>query len=70
MVEGNLGHGSVAWLIDPDMCPSDLVATPVLTEVPTWSTDTSRHLMRYVYRIDRDAILKDFFRKLSTHAQA
>jgi len=58
----------VAWLIDPVMCPSDLVATPVLTEIPTWSSDRSRHLMRYVHRIDRDAILKDFFRKISAYA--
>ncbi|TYB90150.1 nucleoside hydrolase [Oceaniovalibus sp. ACAM 378] len=58
----------VAWLLDSSMCPSDLVATPVLTEIPTWSTDRSRHLMRYVHHIDRDAILKDFFRKIAAHA--
>ncbi|WP_226781390.1 nucleoside hydrolase [Oceaniglobus trochenteri] len=58
----------VAWLIDPKMCPSDLVATPVLTEIPTWSVDRSRHLMRYVHHVDRDAILKDFFRKIAAHA--
>ena len=29
----------VAWLIDPDWCPSVLIPTPILTEVPTWSFD-------------------------------
>ena len=58
----------VAWLIEPEMCPSQLVATPVLTEIPTWSVDRSRHLMRYVHQIDRDAILKDFFKKIAAYA--
>ncbi|MEZ5834854.1 MAG: nucleoside hydrolase [Geminicoccaceae bacterium] len=54
----------VAWLLNPDWCPSALIPTPILTEIPTWSNGRGRHLMRYVYRIDRDAILKDFFVKL------
>jgi hypothetical protein len=58
----------VAWLIDPDWCPSVLVPSPILTEVPTWSFDDSRPLMRYVREVNRDAILGDFFAKLRAFA--
>lgn len=54
----------VGWLLDSSWCPSALVPTPVLSEIPTWSDGMGRHLMRYVYWVDRDAILKDFFAKL------
>jgi inosine-uridine nucleoside N-ribohydrolase len=60
----------VAWLIEPDWCPSVLIPTPVLTEIPTWSFDAGRHLMRYVRRVDRDAILRDFFHKLERRVPA
>ncbi|BCP52251.1 hypothetical protein K32_08680 [Kaistia sp. 32K] len=54
----------VAWLIDPSWCDSVIVPTPVLTDQVTWSVDRGRHPMRYVHRIHRDPILKDFFVKL------
>lgn len=54
----------VAWLLDPSWCESVLVPTPILTDHATWSVDRTRHSMRYVYRIHRDPILKDFIDKL------
>lgn len=60
---------AVAWLIDPDWCPSNLVPTPILTEIPTWSFDAARPPMRYVRTVDRDAILRDFFVKLGGFAR-
>ena len=54
----------VAWLIDPRWCESVIVPTPILTDQVTWSVDRARHPMRYVNRIHRDPILKDFFTKL------
>ncbi|MFA1676026.1 nucleoside hydrolase [Rhizobium mongolense] len=54
----------VAWLLNPDWCESVVTHTPVLTDQVTWSVDKTRHPMRYVYRIHRDPILKDFFLKL------
>jgi inosine-uridine nucleoside N-ribohydrolase len=54
----------VAWLLDPSWCDSIIVPTPILTDQITWSVDRARHPMRYVYRIHRDPILKDFFLKL------
>ena len=55
---------AVAWLLDASWCKSAIVPTPILTDQITWSVDRSRHPMRYVYRIDRDSILKDFFLKI------
>lgn len=54
----------VAWLLNPSWCESIIVPTPILTDQITWSVDRARHPMRYVYRIHRDPILKDFFVKL------
>jgi inosine-uridine preferring nucleoside hydrolase len=53
-----------AWLLNPAWCESIIVPTPILTDQVTWSVDRSRHPLRYVYRIHRDPILKDFFLKL------
>jgi inosine-uridine nucleoside N-ribohydrolase len=61
---------AVAWLIDPDWCPSVVIPRPILTEVPSWSFDAARPAMRYVRRVDRDAILKDFFTRLRAAAGA
>jgi hypothetical protein len=54
---------AVAWLLDPAWAPSVLVPTPVLTDNVTFSVDRSRHPMRYVTRVNRDAILRDFIGK-------
>lgn len=53
-----------AWLLEPSWCESTIVPTPILTDQITWSFDRARHPMRYVHRIQRDPILKDFFLKL------
>lgn len=58
----------VAWLIDPDWTPSVLTSAPILTDNGTWSTDLSRHQMRYVRYVRRDPILRDFFVKLAARA--
>ncbi len=58
----------VAWLLNPDWCPSVLTASPVLTDQMTWSVDRSRHVIRYVTYVDRDPILQDFIKKLEAFA--
>lgn len=55
----------VAYLIEPNWTPSILVPSPVLTSDVTWSVDASRHHIRYVQSVDRDAIFRDFFVKLA-----
>jgi len=54
----------VAWLLDPSWCESVIAPTPIVTDQVTWSVDRARHPMRYIFRVHRDPILKDFFFKL------
>jgi len=57
---------TLAWLLDPEWVPSHLVASPVLGAELFWEHPDGRHLMREAVGIDRDAIFRDFFRKLET----
>ncbi len=58
--------GAVAWVLSEKWAPSCIISSPILTEQSTWSFDPSRHPVRYIYQIDRDAIMKDFFEKLES----
>ncbi|CAG7627718.1 nucleoside hydrolase [Paenibacillus allorhizosphaerae] len=58
----------IAWLVNPASVPTALVHSPILTDQVTWSHDTSRHLIRCADYVHRDAIFKDFFRKLEQYA--
>jgi inosine-uridine nucleoside N-ribohydrolase len=60
---------AVAWLLDANWTPSVLVPTPILTANTTFSLDRSRHPMRYVTYVDRDAILRDFIAKLEARTR-
>jgi hypothetical protein len=55
---------AIAWLINPEWAPSELVSSPILTDKMTWSVDRSRHLIRSVSMIHRDPIFIDFFDKI------
>ncbi|TYB90151.1 nucleoside hydrolase [Oceaniovalibus sp. ACAM 378] len=55
---------AIAWLLNDAWAPSILMPTPILADDITWQSDEARHVMRYVRYIDRDAIMKDFFRRL------
>jgi len=56
---------NIAWLLNPDWVPCELVASPTMNDDTTWKRDVSgRHLMREAYGINRDAIFRDFFSKL------
>ncbi|WP_337913953.1 nucleoside hydrolase [Cohnella zeiphila] len=59
---------TIAWLLNPDAVPTELVHSPVLTERLTWSRDTSRHLIRCATYVHRDAVFQDLFRKLERSA--
>ena len=54
----------VAWLINAEWVPTELMHSPILTTELTYSVDTSRHFVRYARQVDRDAIFRDLFRKL------
>lgn len=55
---------AVAWLINADWTPTNLIHSPIVTDQHTFSQDDSRHLIRAAYFIKRDAIFGDFFRKI------
>lgn len=55
---------NIAWLLNPEWVPSQLVQAPILDEQMYWQQANGRHLMREAIGINRDAIFRDFFRKL------
>ena len=60
---------AVAWVLNHRWATSHLIASPIVSDKATWSFDHSRHLIRYVYQINRDAILQDLFKKLEAFAE-
>jgi purine nucleosidase len=58
---------NVAWLLNPKWLPSELIPAAVLGNDKKWRRDVpGRHLIREAYEIDRDAIFRDFFKKLES----
>ena len=55
---------NIAWMINPQWVPSELVRTPRLDAERRWVPDAARHLMREAHAVQRDAIFNDFFMKL------
>jgi inosine-uridine nucleoside N-ribohydrolase len=60
---------AVAWLVNANWLPSDLVHSPIVTDNYTLSFDDSRHLIRTVKFVQRDPIFRDFFTKLERRAK-
>ena len=60
---------AVAWLINADWTPSNLIHSPIVTDQYTFSFDDSKHLIRAVYHIRRDPIFRDFFTKIEEAAK-
>ena len=64
----------IAYMLNPAWFKTDLRPTPLLSRDEmskrlAWSFDPQRHLMRYVYDVHRDPILRDFFEKLARAAE-
>jgi hypothetical protein len=57
---------TIAYLINDDWVPTELVHSPILTDQMTWSTDRSRHFVRQATFVERDPIFRDLFTKLQT----
>lgn len=55
----------IGWLINPKWVRSKIAPAPVLTPRMTWALDPTRHPMHVALRIDRDAIFRDFFRRIA-----
>lgn len=56
---------AVAWLVNPSWIPSNLEHSPILTDQVTYSIDHSRHFIRMATSLNRDAIFRDLFGKLT-----
>ena len=54
----------VAYLLDANWTPSELVSTPHLKDDLSWQPTSNRHKMRLVTYVDRDPIFRDLFSKL------
>ena len=57
---------NIAWLLNADWVPSELVATPVLGEDKRWRQAPARPPMREAHGVARDAIFGDFFTRLAS----
>lgn len=57
---------AVAWLVNPSWIPTNIEHCPVLTDQVTYSFDHSRHFIRMATSLNRDAIFRDLFGKLTT----
>ena len=55
----------VAWLVNPDWCPSILVPSPRISDDGCWIHDPTRPMIRCVRHIHRDGVFRDLFRKIS-----
>jgi purine nucleosidase len=55
---------NIAWLLNPDWVPSELVPTPGLSDERRWVKRQDAPLMREGYAVARDAIFGDFFETL------
>jgi purine nucleosidase len=55
---------AIAYLINPEWVPSDLIHSPILTDQVTWSHDPSRHFIRAARQINRNAVFRDMLQKL------
>lgn len=57
---------AVAWLLDRKYMLDRLEPSPIMELDHYYGTDKRRHCIRYVYGINRDALMQDLFEKLST----
>lgn len=55
---------NVAWLLEPEWVPSELVRTPRIGASLRWQADAHRPWMREAHGVQRDAIFGDFFARL------
>ena len=59
---------NIAWLLNPEWVPSEIVPSPRLDEQMYWRRENGRYPMREAIGINRDAIFRDLFQKLEKAA--
>ncbi len=56
---------AVAWLLDGRFMQDEIIPSPIPEYDHHWGQDKRRHLIRYVYHVNRDALFEDLFAKLT-----
>lgn len=56
---------AVAWLLDGRFMQDEIITSPIPEYDHHWGQDKRRHLIRYVYHVNRDALFEDLFAKLT-----
>lgn len=56
---------AVAWLLDDTFMADTILHSPIPEYDHKWGFDMTRHLYKYVYSVNRDALFTDLFRKLA-----
>jgi inosine-uridine nucleoside N-ribohydrolase len=60
---------TIAYCLNPDWTPSELRPSPILNDDLTWGpVNPTRHPVREVVEVDRDAVFGDLFRLLAARA--
>ncbi|MFC1725310.1 nucleoside hydrolase [candidate division KSB1 bacterium] len=59
----------IAYLINDLWVQTELIHSPLITDNVTWDFDNSRHLIRSAFKVNRDPIFRDLFRKLSSYTE-
>ena len=57
---------AIAYLINPDWVPCQIVHSPLLTDYHTFSEDDCRHLIKRAFFIYRNPVFRDMFVKLTS----
>jgi len=60
---------ATSWLVEPAWVSTALEHCPILTSRLTFSRDSSRHLVREAFWINRDAVFTDVYRKLESFSK-
>ena len=58
---------TVAWVVNQNWIPTQIIHSPVITEDYTYSINPNRHLMRVAYFVKRNPVFNDFFNKLTSN---
>ena len=56
---------AVGWLLDGRFMQDEIIQSPIPEYDHRWGQDKRRHVIRYVYHINRDALFADLFAKLT-----
>lgn len=57
---------AVAWLLSDEFMLDELIPSPIPEYDHRWGQDKRRHLVRYVYQINRDKLFTNLFQKLAS----